>query len=101
MSWSFGEIFLRKFICNFNLDSKTISFYINRGNDSNFDKNKNNSMTEYKRIFVEIIFGFFILLFLYLFYRKYKKSRKLHANELEDSNYSYISKNNNDAPKII
>ena len=35
--------------------------------------------------------GILIIFSFYLLYRKYKKSRKLLANELEDSNYTYIT----------
>ena len=35
--------------------------------------------------------GIIIIFSFYLLYRKYKKSRKLLANELEDSNYAYIT----------
>ena len=35
--------------------------------------------------------GVIILFCFYLLYRKYRKSRKIKANELEDSNYAYIS----------
>ena len=38
--------------------------------------------------------GIFIIVILFLLYRKYRNSRKLHANELEDSNYVYKAKEN-------
>ncbi len=36
--------------------------------------------------------GLFIILMLFIFYRKIKGRRKLHANELEDNNFSYVPK---------
>ena len=33
-----------------------------------------------------------IIVVLFLLYRKYRSTRKLHANELEDNNYEYKAK---------
>ena len=41
--------------------------------------------------------GLVIIFILFLLYRKYRNSRKLHANELEDSNYTYDAKENKDS----
>ena len=92
--WLIGEIFLNKFIPTFNLEAKSISFFktqINKAN--NFKEGKNrNSMKNVIRILIEIFMGIIILIFAYLIYRKYRKSRKILANELEDGNYAYIPK---------
>ena len=52
---------------------------------------------KYGRTFIEIIMGILIIIILYLLYRKYRNTRKLHANELEDSNYVYVSGENNNS----
>ena len=93
-TWTVGEIFLKKYLGTFNLESKTISFY-----KSQFYEENNNiiNIDSYKklsgniRIFIEIFMGILIIFSFYLLYRKYKKTRKLLANELEDSNYTYIT----------
>ena len=88
------KFFLNKFIPTFNLEAKSISFFktqINKAN--NFKEGKNrNSMKNVIRILIEIFMGIIILIFAYLIYRKYRKSRKILANELEDGNYAYIPK---------
>ena len=94
-SWLIGEIFFRKFIFDFNLESKTISFYKNQIKlanniiDNGNENNKNFSNNVIRNI-IEIFMGIVIIICIYLIYRKYRKSRKLHANELEDSNYTYV-----------
>ena len=98
-----GEIFLRKYLTVFNYDSKTISFYRNQVNEANIQsqviivsKNKSKiwNISKHGRVFFEIIIILFLILTLYLLYRKYRNSRKIHANELEDSNYIYMPKDN-------
>ena len=105
-TWLVGEIFLTKYSPTFNLESKTISFYTNQNNktknikiekEEKEENNSNNNM----RIILEITMGIFIIICIYLLYRKYRKSRKLLANELEDNNYAYISKDNNNEKQLI
>ena len=101
--WTMGEIFLRKYLTSFNQDTKLISFYRNQVDEMN-NKNQNNyepstpkkslSLSNHIRTLFEIIMGIIIIFILYLLYRKYRNSRKLHANELEDSNYVYVQKEN-------
>ena len=100
------DIFLRKYLTSFNYDSKTISFYRNQvdevnsesqiiNNNQNIKKEEKNivvNQNNLKRTIIEILMGIFIVIILYLLYRKYKNSRKIRANELEDSNYAYIPK---------
>jgi len=91
-TWLIGEIFLKKYLATFNLESKTISYYKSQINKSeNIMKNPGKKTNIYIRNIIEIIMGIVIIFCIYLIYRKYKKSRKLLANELEDSNYAYIS----------
>jgi uncharacterized membrane protein len=94
-SWLIGEIFFRKFTFDFNLESKTISFYKNQIKLANNvidigNENNNQFSSNYIRNLIEILMGIVIIFCIYLIYRKYRKSRKLHANELEDSNYTYV-----------
>ena len=102
--WIMGEIFLRKYLTTYNYDSKTFIFYRNQVDEMNIKtrvfynptKPKNNlNVFKYGRTFIEIIMAFLIIIILYLLYRKYRNTRKLHANELEDSNYVYVSGENN------
>ena len=92
-TWLIGEIFLKKYIGNFNLESKTISYYKSQiyKTEENLVNDANKKSNNILRIILEILMGFIIILCFYLLYRKYKKSRKLLANELEDNNYAYIS----------
>ena len=92
--WFIGEIFLKKYICTFNLETKSISFYknqINKSNDIIEQKVNNGNANIWVRYLIEIFMGLIIIFFAYLIYRAYRKSRKLLANELEDSNYIYVS----------
>ena len=102
--WSIGEIFMKKYIATFNLESKSIYFYKNQINKANNYIDFNNDIDKIKgenkngnnimRILIEIFMGIIIIFFLYLIYRKYRKNRKLLANELEDSNYVYVPNEN-------
>ena len=95
--WIMGEIFLIKYITTYNFDAKTFIFYRKQVNEINAKspiiyepKNKTKiKFSKYFRTFIEIIMGLFIIFILFLFYRKFRNLRKIHANELEDSNYVY------------
>ena len=105
-SWLIGEIFFRKFIFDFNLESKTISFYKNQiklANNVFENENENNKQfsNNFIRNLIEIFMGIVIIICIYLIYRKYRKSRKLLANELEDSNYSYVPNEINKENQLI
>lgn len=83
----------------FNFDAQTISFYKNQVDEMNiknraiFENEKSyKKKKSYIRTFIEIIMGLVIIVILFLLYRKYRNSRKLHANELEDNNYVYYVK---------
>ena len=99
--WYVGEIFLRKYFTSFNFDSKSISFYRSQINKANFDSkivydgkdlDKKSNLFNVIRTLFEVLMGIFIILMLYVFYRKTRRKRKLHANELEVNNYSYVPK---------
>ena len=104
--WTMGDIFLRKYLTTVNFDSKTIIFYRNQVNEMNIkshiidnpkESKKNFTMSKNIRTIVEIIMGLFIIVILYLLYRKYRNSRKIRANELEDSNYIYVPNEKNNS----
>ena len=99
--WIMGDIFLRKYITTYNFDAKAFIFYRNQVNEMNIQSQinyKSNitkiNFSKYFRMSIEIIMGLIIVIVLYLFYRKYESKRKIHANELEDSNYVYESREN-------
>ena len=102
-SWTMGDIFLRKYLTTYNYESKTILFYRNQVDEMNIksklvnkssDLDNKNNFFKYLRTFLEVIMGIFIIIILYLLYRKYRGTRKIHANELEDSNYVYVPQEN-------
>jgi len=102
-SWTMGDIFLRKYLTTYNYETKAILFYRNQVDEKNFKSqlikkstnlDKKNNFTKLFRTFLEVIMGIFIILILYLLYRKYRNARKIHANELEDSNYVYVPQDN-------
>ena len=102
--WTFGDIFLKKYLTFFNSDSKTILLFksqINNNTEINNNYNNNNNQKGTKnsvtRTLLEIFMAFVILIILFLLYKKYRSTRKLHANELEDNNYEYKAKENKDS----
>ena len=121
--WTMGELFLRKYLASFNYDSKTISFYRNQvdeinyksqipdvPNNTNKEENSSNlNIGKIIRIIIEILMGITIIVILIVLIKKYKNSRKKHANELDDDDYDYIPKEkkepilteNNSENKII
>ena len=106
--WEVGEIFMRKFIIDFDLESRSIIFYKNQVNEAshyineNFDRHSKNGFNTNSiiRTVVETVMGIIIVFCFYLLYRKYRKSRKILANELED-NYVYIDKENVNKKQLI
>ena len=102
--WYFGEIFLRKYIASFNYDSKSIIFYQNQVNNANLNSKiiyeekkieKKSNRLGILRTLLEIFMGIFIVFMIYIFYRKIRSKRKIHANELEDNNFAYEPKKEN------
>ena len=100
--WVMGEIFLRKYITTFNYDSKMIIFYRNQVNEANIKREyieetnsqKDESSFINNRTFIEILMGIVIFLIFYLLVKRYRNKKKIYANELEDSNYKNITKEN-------
>ena len=108
--WIMGDIFLRKYITTYNYDAKTFIFYKNQIDEVNikskiiYIKNNNSKkkiiISKYIRTLFEILMGLIIIIILYLFYRKFINTRKIHANELEDSNYIYVPHENKSSIKL-
>ena len=101
--WVVGEIFLRKYLTTFNYDSKMIIFYRSQVNEANIksgnldeisDSQKDRSLFINIRTVFEIIMGIFIFIIFYLFIKRFRNKKRIYANELEDSNYKYILKEN-------
>ena len=93
-NWYIGEIFLSKYICTFNSESKSIYFYknqIDKLNNIKQEKDKKKYSNDLLRYLIEIFMGLIIIFLAFIIYRRYRKSRKLLANELEDNNYIYIA----------
>lgn len=94
-NFKLGRMFLKKYQIIFNSDSKTMSFYKNNNNKmSVYGDNK----TKKEGLFINIAGYFFVgIIFLCVglfFGRKYCFiDKKRLANELEDDNYEYKSKN--------
>ena len=95
--WLLGEIFISKYTPIFHLEKKSILFY----NYTFHEEIKSENQEKYKYIIniknyfrkiFEVILIIIILICIFLIYRKYSKTRKLMANELEDNNYAYIPK---------
>ena len=80
--FSFGKIFMKKYILTFNYDNKTIGFY----NADIENKSKSHNIG----LIISIIIGF-ILFFIAGYYvgkKRYEQRRKKSANELDDD-YEY------------
>ena len=86
-----GRIFLKKYPVIFNPNSKSMVFY------KNIKSNELQLNTTYKTNIFLLIFSYVFIGILFLvcglyFGRKFCKRRKIYANELEDDNYIYVSK---------
>ena len=92
----FGRLFLKKYKVIFNPEFKSMYFFENNKNINvmkNEVKNNNNStLISFGFIFIGILF---LIIGIFLGRRYCIKRRKLYANELEDDNYAYESKEKN------
>ena len=108
--WTFGRLFLKKYMFSYNDDSKKITFYntilqTNEDEDENKNNVKNNNSYYYIELTI-IIFLLFFFAFLGFFigkiiYKKYRKDAD-ELEELDNEQYSNMSKdqnNNNDYEK--
>ena len=89
-----------------NSDSKTILLFKNEINNVNKEhygkdeKNSNKKNNVFRTLF-EVFLGIIILVVLFLLYKKYRSTRKLHANELEDNNYEYKPKEDKNNSELL
>ena len=94
--WKFGKLFLKKYFFNFEADSKLIGFYNNlipeEPNKKEDDKNYN-IWKWILWVFIVIIVG---VLGFYIGHSIKKSYRKKRANELDDDDFEYKQKSNND-----
>ena len=104
--WTFGELFLRKYILVFNHDQKTIGFYQNnvenKNENNNDDSNSNSDDKDKYKILYLILLILILVGVISIFVMIYlkKRKRKNKANELDD-NFEYIYKTNEEDNKII
>ena len=108
--WKFGKIFLQKYLFNFDTDSKTIGFYTDLNNDSNYneseeiDNNSNSNSDDNNNkslnFYLWILWGVLLLITgigcFFLGKILYDKNRKKRANELDDD-YEYKQNNNEES----
>ena len=86
-----GRIFLKKYPIIFNSDSKSILFYKNIKKDEIPINNSKSNV--FLLVFSYIFIGILFLVCGIYFGRKFCNMRKkIYANELEDDNYVYVSK---------
>ena len=96
--FTFGRIFLKKYLTIFNADKKQIYFYKDKEMNNKNDNNEanNNFLKEWWKI-IMILFLICLIIFLLigiLIGKILFKNRKQHANELDD--YIYQSSNENE-----
>lgn len=96
--WMLGKIFLEKYLFNFNMESKTIGFYMDKTNisgDTNKEENNLNKILLTNLIWLLIVMVTGVVCFL-IGKKLYKSIRKKRAFELDD-NYDYSIKDENNA----
>ena len=82
--WVMGELFLRKYLTLFNYETREISFYKSNVEEINIETKKNASNYSLLKIFCGIIIAIIIIYIAFLLFRKYIKSKKVIADDLEN-----------------
>ena len=82
--WVMGEIFLRKYLTLFNYEAREISFYKSNVERINIETEKNASNYSLLKIICGIIIGILIIYIAFLLFRKYIKSKKVIADDVEN-----------------
>ena len=90
-SWTFGELFLKKYYLTFNQDQKTIGYYKSIEYEESYEDNE--QKININLIFIIIVLMIIILLLGIVLYNKSGK-RKNRTNELDDS-FEYKESINN------
>ena len=104
--WYLGLPFLKVYQFIFNYDSKTIGFYnenLKEKNttidiETNNDENTNNN--SYMRIVIEVVVAIILVGLIFVAFiigQKINNQRKKRANEMQDDNFEYFAKDNNNA----
>ena len=102
-NWYIGIPFLKRYQFVFNYDSKSIGFYNDKINDKKDIKNDTNNENininnnSNIRLIIEIsvvIFLVGIIILSFIIGKKLNDKRKKRANELNDDNYEYFTKEN-------
>ena len=90
--WRFGKSFMQKYFFNFDADNKIIEYYLPQNNSKTDDKSEGGGKSFIWILLVGMIVGGLIV---FLIIRKYKFgiNKKKRANELDDDNYEYMQKN--------
>lgn len=91
ISWSFGELFLKKFMIVFDHDNKVLYTYKNYDNENKGSDSPDNKDFDYINILyicllVLILVGIIAILVVLI---KKRKDRKKRANEMKDDDYIY------------
>ena len=84
--WVMGEIFLRKYLTLFNYETREIAFYKSKVKGINTETKKNSSNHILLKIFCVIIIGIIVIYISFLLFRKYIKSKKVIADNVENLN---------------
>ena len=98
--WRLGEVFLKKYYIVFNQDSKTMSYY--QGMEKQKAHNEESSF-DIKYFFIILILVLILIALIIvaiLFYMK-RGPRKNRANELDDDDYEYQAKSDDNENKKI
>ena len=82
--WVMGEIFLRKYLTLFNYETREISFYKSKVEEINSETLKNAMDYTVLKIICGIILGLILIYIAFLLFRKYIKSKKVAADDLEN-----------------
>ena len=92
-SWKMGKPFLRKYVFVFNYDKKNVDFYLNVCSNTPKQKNSGISIMTLVVIIIGTVIIVLIVGFLVFQFCIYDKLfRKKRANELDDADFEYISK---------
>ena len=95
-TWKMGKPFLRKYVFVFNYGEKYVDFYLNTGETgAKEEQTKNNGISTtvlVLSIIGTIIIVIIICILVFKFYLYDKMFRKKRANELDDADFEYVSK---------
>ena len=98
--WRLGEVFLKKYYIIFNQDSKTMGYY--QGMEKEKTPYKESSFDiKYFFIIVVLVLILISLIVVAILYYKKRGPRKIRANELDDDDYDYQAKNEENENKKI